>query len=38
MRQAVHFFRMLQFLAPNPIFLLIPSLDKYSSGFVKAIR
>lgn len=38
MRQAVYFSRMLQRLAPNPIFVLIPSLDKYGSGFVKAIR
>ena len=36
MRQAVSFSRMLQLLAPNPVFILIPSLDEYSS-FVKAI-
>lgn len=38
MRQAVYFPRMLQLLASNPIFILIPLLDKYGSGFVKAIR
>lgn len=38
MRQAVYFSRLSPLLAPNPIIVVIPSLEKYGSSFVKAVQ